>query len=42
MCKGLQLTLLPELETAYPSVYEKLSSEGVWTKEAEEELLAQF
>jgi len=42
MCKGLKLTLLSELRTAYPSVYSKLSPEGVWTKEAEEELLAQF
>lgn len=42
MCKGLSLTLLPELETAYPSVFGKLTAEGVWTKEAEEELLAQF
>ena len=37
-CKGLKLTLLTDLDKTLPKVAAKLA-DGVWTKEAEEELL---
>ncbi|MBT3192586.1 MAG: alcohol dehydrogenase catalytic domain-containing protein [Verrucomicrobia bacterium] len=40
-CKGLELTLLPDLAEGLPEVADKLV-DGVWTKEAEEALLAHY
>jgi len=40
-CKGLQLTLLTDLAESLPAVADKLV-DGVWTKEAEEALLAEY
>jgi len=40
-CKGLEITLLSELNEKLPEVAAKLA-DGVWTKEAEAALLAQY
>ncbi len=40
-CKDLKLTLLSDLANVLPTVAEKLN-DGVWTKEAEEALLAHY
>ena len=39
LTKPLPLTPLPELEQSLPTVYAKLTADGSWTVEAEEELL---
>jgi len=40
-CRGLEVTLLPELPEKMPEVAEKLA-DGIWTREAEEALLARY
>ena len=40
-CKGLGVTTLPALEKTHPAVFQALEH-GLWTKRAEESLLAAY